>query len=95
MDGAEAASPGELSRLRQESWGAQADYVAAASPFFQALWDGRRPPARLEDLPELPLADKSMLRAAQAAHPPFGDYLRRHPIPLSACIAHRAPPVVP
>lgn len=79
MDGAEAASPGELSRLRQESWGAQADYVAAASPFFQALWDGRRPPARLEDLPELPLADKSMLRAAQAAHPPFGDYLAAPP----------------
>ncbi|MBE9552187.1 MAG: phenylacetate--CoA ligase family protein, partial [Proteobacteria bacterium] len=79
MDDAEAASPGELVRLRQELWGAQADYVAASSPFFQALWAGRRPPARLEDLPELPLADKSMLRASQAAHPPFGDYLAAPP----------------
>ena len=79
MDGAEAASPGELARLRQELWGAQAEYVAAASPFFRALWGGRRPPARLEDLQELPLADKSMLRAAQGAHPPFGDYLAASP----------------
>ncbi len=46
MDGAEAASPGDLSKLRQELWGAQADYVAAASPFFRELWAGRRPPAR-------------------------------------------------
>ncbi|MBE9554151.1 MAG: phenylacetate--CoA ligase family protein [Proteobacteria bacterium] len=79
MGDAEAASPGELASLRQELWGAQADYVAASSPFFQSLWDGRRPPARLEDLAELPLADKSMLRASQAAHPPFGDYLAAPP----------------
>ena len=31
--------------------------------------------AALRDLPELPLSDKAQLRASQAAHPPFGDYL--------------------
>jgi len=75
MDGAEVASAAELAALQQELWGPQADYVAAASPFHRNLWAGRRRPARLRDLPELPLSDKAMLRDSQAAHPPFGDYL--------------------
>ena len=79
MDAAETASPAELARLQQDLWGAQAEYVAAASPFFRTLWDGRLPPARLEGLPALPLADKAMLRASQAADPPFGDYLAARP----------------
>jgi len=75
VDGAEAASRAELAAVQQESWTRQAEYVAAASPFFHELWAGRRPPPRLEDLPELPFADKAMLRRSQAAYPPFGDYL--------------------
>lgn len=75
VDGAEAASAAELAALQQALWGSQAACVAETSPFYRSLWAGRPPPARLEDLPELPLADKAMLRESQAAHPPFGDYL--------------------
>ncbi|MDG4647854.1 phenylacetate--CoA ligase family protein [Roseibacterium sp. SDUM158017] len=65
----------QLAAHRQAAWARQADYVAANSPFFQRLWDGKAPPARLEDLPELPFSDKAGLRLSQPAHPPFGDYL--------------------
>jgi len=65
----------ELAAHRQAAWERQGAYVAAHSDFFRALWDGRPPPERLEDLPELPFSDKAGLRLSQAAHPPFGDYL--------------------
>jgi phenylacetate-CoA ligase len=65
----------EIARLQAERWPAQRAYVQANSAFFQRLWGGREPPRLLEDLPELPLSDKAMLRASQAAGPPFGDYL--------------------
>ena len=67
--------PEDIAARVRARWPVQAAHVAAHSPFFQALWNGARPPDRLEDLPELPLCDKAMLRASQAAHPPFGDYL--------------------
>jgi phenylacetate-CoA ligase len=65
----------EIARLQAERWPAQRAHVAADSAFYTRLWDGRAAPARLEDLAELPLSDKAMLRASQAATPPFGDYL--------------------
>jgi phenylacetate-CoA ligase len=64
----------DLGAHRQAAWDAQRAHVAA-SPFYRALWDGVELPARLEDLPALPLSDKAGLRLSQAAHPPFGDYL--------------------
>lgn len=67
--------PKELAAHRQAAWERQRAYVAANSAFYRALWDGKPPPVRLEDLPELPLSDKAALRVSQAAHPPFGDYL--------------------
>ena len=69
----------DIARLQQERWSRQAAYVTDASPFLRRLWDGRKPPARLQDLPELPLCDKAMLRASQSEHPPFGDYLAAAP----------------
>ena len=72
---ARPASREVIAGLRRERWRAQRAYVIARSPFFARLWAGRRVPDRLEDLPELPLCDKAMLRDSQAAHPPFGDYL--------------------
>jgi len=69
----------EIARLRAARWPAQSDYVARHSPFFQRLWAEVRPPVRLEELPRLPLCDKAMLRASQAASPPFGDYLAASP----------------
>lgn len=65
----------ELKKIQQQRWQEQARYVAASSAFYQALWQGAAPPERLDDLAQLPLSDKSMLRTAQQDHPPFGDYL--------------------
>jgi phenylacetate-CoA ligase len=64
-----------LAELRAEHWPAQRRHVLENSPFYRRLWDGRAVPERLEDLAELPLSDKAMLRESQAEHPPFGDYL--------------------
>lgn len=65
----------EIARLQAERWTAQRAHVQANSDFFRRLWAGRAPPKRLEDLAELPLSDKAMLRESQAAAPPYGDYL--------------------
>jgi phenylacetate-CoA ligase len=73
----------DLAAHRQAAWEKQSSHVAEHSPFFQTLWDGRRPPRRLEDLPELPFSDKAGLRLSQPAHPPFGDYLAAPPEKVS------------
>lgn len=67
--------PDEISLHRQKAWEAQSEYVAGNSIFYQRLWNGQRPPKRLEDIAELPFSDKADLRLAQPASPPFGDYL--------------------
>lgn len=68
----------EVARLRQRRWQKQREYVLNRSPFFQHLWNGIEIPQSLEELPNLPLCSKSMLRDSQVAHPPFGDYLAAH-----------------
>jgi phenylacetate-CoA ligase len=73
----------EIARHRQRSWERQSAYVAKNSAFYQRLWDGRKPPARLEDIAELPFSDKAGLRLAQPASPPFGDYLAAPPEKVS------------
>src|SRR5256885_5572889 len=49
------------------------------SPFYRRKWDeaGVSPDSlrSLRDLARFPVVQKNELRAAQAAHPPFGDYL--------------------
>ena len=75
IEDAERMSRAELAPHIAARWQEQQAYVEAHSAFYRALWDGKQPPLRLEDLPELPLSDKAMLRQSQAAHPPFGDYL--------------------
>jgi len=60
---------------QQALWEKQGPYVANHSSFYQALWQGRKPPLDLRDLPELPLSSKAELRLSQASSPPFGDYL--------------------
>lgn len=72
---ADRIAPADLQRHIARAWEAQRSYVAANSPFYQALWQRRTPPKDLRDLPDLPLSDKSQLRLSQAQHPPFGDYL--------------------
>jgi phenylacetate-CoA ligase len=75
IDDAHRIPPADLAAARQAAWERQGAYVAANSAFYRRLWDGKAPPARLEDLPELPFSDKAGLRLSQPAHPPFGDYL--------------------
>lgn len=75
VDDAEYLDARSLQAVRQAAWARQRDHVVAHSRFFRDLWGGQAPPERLEDLPKLPLCDKTMLRASQAAHPPFGAYL--------------------
>jgi len=60
---------------RQALWEKQRLYVADHSSFYQALWQGQKPPLNLQELPELPLSSKAGLRLSQAQTPPFGDYL--------------------
>lgn len=74
IDNADFLSSADMAPSQAAAWLRQRSRVAS-SPFYQALWGTQRLPDRLEDLPDLPLSDKSMLRASQAAHPPFGDYL--------------------
>jgi len=75
VPGAERAPADELADHRAAAWAAQRAHVAENSVFYRTLWLDQAPPERLEDLPDLPLSDKSQLRVAQAAHPPFGNYL--------------------
>ena len=54
-------------------------YAWERSPFYRRKWEaaGVSPDAlrTLDDLGRFPVVTKEELRAAQAAHPPFGDYL--------------------
>jgi len=72
---AETKSGKEWQPHNQAAWAKQRTYVAANSAFYRDLWGGIRPPNELQDLPELPLSDKTQLRVSQADHPPFGNYL--------------------
>jgi phenylacetate-CoA ligase len=63
-----------LAKLRQ-----QVRWAWDRSPFYRRKWQaaGVSPDAlrTLADLARFPVVQKAELRAAQAAHPPFGDYL--------------------
>jgi len=60
---------------QQGLWETQRLYVSTHSGFYQALWQGQKPPLKLQDLPELPLSSKAGLRLSQVQSPPFVDYL--------------------
>ncbi|MEZ5116482.1 MAG: AMP-binding protein [Candidatus Nanopelagicales bacterium] len=79
LPGADFVPAAELATHRQELWGRQREKVAATSPFLREAWAGVDPPERLDDLPLLPMVDKSALRADQREHGPFGRYLAAEP----------------
>lgn len=79
IDGAEFLDAGALRAVQADNWSRQRGHVLAHSDFFRELWAGRRVPAHLDDLADLPLCDKAALRLAQAASPPFGTYLATAP----------------
>ncbi len=78
-DGAEFLDAAALRAVQAANWARQRAHVTAHSDFLRDLWAGRKVPERLDDLAALPLCDKSDLRRAQAAHPPFGNYLATPP----------------
>lgn len=75
LSDAELFSADDLLSHQQASWERQRRHVMDNSKFYKDLWAGQVPPTDLSDLPVLPLSSKAQLRASQAAHPPFGDYL--------------------
>ena len=66
----------ELRTVQQNNWARQRQHLA--SSVFYRRHHPAAPllfPLELEDIAELPLTDKEMLRTNQSIHPPFGSYL--------------------
>ena len=75
VERADFADLGELAVHRQRLWESQRGYVTQRSPLHLRAWGKQAPPMHVDDLAQLPLIDKEMLRQSQRLHPPFGDYL--------------------
>lgn len=75
----ECAPPPERDRVILAKLRAQVQYAWERSPFYRGRWQAAGvSPATLQSLADLarfPVVQKSDLRAAQEAAPPFGDYL--------------------
>jgi phenylacetate-CoA ligase len=75
----ECADPRDRDALILAKLRRQVAWAWERSPFYRRTWEaaGVSPATlrSLDDLPRFPVVQKSELRAAQAAHPPFGDYL--------------------
>jgi phenylacetate-coenzyme A ligase PaaK-like adenylate-forming protein len=75
----ECAPPAERDELILAKLRRQIGYAWERSPFYRRKWmeAGVSPDTlrRLDDLARFPVVQKAELRAAQAAEPPFGDYL--------------------
>jgi len=75
----ECADPAARDELVFAKLRHQVRYVWEQSPFYRRKWQeaGVSPDTlrSLDDLSRFPVVQKAELRAAQAAHPPFGDYL--------------------
>ena len=72
---AEFLSRSELDRIQRARWKNQVAYLRAQSGFYQAGARHGNLPDELGALADVAFTDKAMLRADQAAHPPFGSYL--------------------
>jgi phenylacetate-CoA ligase len=75
----ECAEPEKRDEIIFAKLSAQVRYAWEKSPFYRRKWQeaGLSPESlrTLDDLARFPVVQKHELRAAQAAHPPFGDYL--------------------
>jgi len=75
----ERADPAERDAVVLAKLRAQVRYAWQKSPFYRRKWQaaGISPDAlrSLADLARFPVVQKHELRAAQSAHPPYGDYL--------------------
>ncbi|MBI4011489.1 MAG: AMP-binding protein, partial [Candidatus Rokubacteria bacterium] len=79
----ECADPGDRDAVILAKLRCQVEYAWARSAFYRRRWEAAGVcPATLRSLADLarfPVVQKADLRAAQAAHPPFGDYLGVQP----------------
>ena len=75
----ETADPGAREKAIVARLRAVMEYAWDRAPFYRRKWDeaGVHPShvTSLEAFEKVPVVTKAELRAAQAAHPPFGDYL--------------------
>ncbi len=75
----ECADPRERDRVILAKLQQQVRYAWEKAPFYRRMWQeaGVSPDTlrALDDLAKFPVVQKADLRAAQAQHPPFGDYL--------------------
>jgi phenylacetate-CoA ligase len=75
----ECADPAARDEVVFAKLSRQVRYAWERSPFYRRQWQeaGVSPDTlkSLDDLTRFPVVQKADLRAAQAAHPPFGDYL--------------------
>ena len=75
----ECAKPAERDAVILAKLTAQIRWAWERSAFYRRRWEAAGvSPATLRtltDLRKFPVVQKADLRAAQAAHPPFGDYL--------------------
>jgi phenylacetate-CoA ligase len=75
----ETADPRQRDALILAKLQRQVRYAWEKAPFYRRKWDaaGVSPETlrSLDDLAKFPVVQKADLRAAQARHPPFGDYL--------------------
>ena len=83
LDRADFLPLNDIASIQAKRWHQQAAWVNEASPFYRALLAGRPLTGRLAELADLPFTDKDLVRADQAAHPPFGSYLAAHPDTIS------------
>ena len=83
----EGAAPPDRDRVILEKLRAQVRWAWERSPFYRRRWSeaGVSPDtlATLDDLARFPVVQKADLRAAQAAAPPFGDYLCIEPVDVA------------
>ena len=79
LPGIECADPAARDELLLAKLSAQVRYTWERSPFYRRKWEaaGVSPDTlrTLGDLARFPVVDKAELRQAQAAKPPYGDYL--------------------
>jgi phenylacetate-CoA ligase len=82
LDRAEFAAADDIAEIQQSNWLEQRTRLGS-SEFYKRFLGQEAFPESIEEITTLPFSDKSMLRADQADHPPFGSYLAADPDRIS------------
>ncbi len=82
LDRAEFAAPDDIAEIQRSNWLEQRTRLQTSEFYARRLGQGAFPEL-ISEIAALPFSDKSMLRADQAEHPPFGSYLAADPDRIS------------